>query len=47
MKLFEIARNEAFELMRYENERLSEYEKNLINKWLNRYLKGELKEIVL
>ncbi|MCX7721010.1 MAG: ATP-dependent DNA helicase RecG [Dictyoglomus thermophilum] len=47
MKLFEIARNEAFELMRYENEKLSEYEKNLINKWLNRYLKGELKEIVL
>jgi len=47
MKLFEIARNETFELMRYENERLSEYEKNLINKWLNRYLKGELKEIVL
>ncbi|WP_273333515.1 ATP-dependent DNA helicase RecG [Dictyoglomus turgidum] len=47
MKLFEIARNEAFEVIKNQNERIEEYEKVLLNKWLNKYLRGELKEIVL
>ncbi|MGC8813287.1 ATP-dependent DNA helicase RecG [Dictyoglomus sp.] len=47
MKLFEIARNEAFEVIKNQNERMEEYEKVLLNKWLNKYLRGELKEIVL
>ncbi len=47
MRLFEIARNEAFEVVKNQNERIEEYEKALLNKWLNKYIRGELKEIVL
>lgn len=46
MRLFEITKSEAYRIVK-EDALKNDLEKKLIEKWLNKYLKGEVKEVVL